>query len=136
MFNLIYFRGNLFIFTAAVDKLLVAGGVTTDGYIKDVEIIDLLNPENMCANLVSLRDSMEKTAAALVSEKPMICGNILLFICTTCNGRGRCKAMILLNSSKIRINITSFHLFHFTPMLFKKSKHIRFIDSADTITPI
>jgi hypothetical protein len=57
-------------------RLLVAGGVTTNGYTKDVEIIDLLNPENLCANLDSLQNSMEKTAAMLVSEKPMICGNV------------------------------------------------------------
>jgi hypothetical protein len=70
-----------FVVTASHNKLFVAGGVTADGYSKDVEIIDLLNPENICDNLESLQDHGEKTASALISEKPTICGNeFLLFI--------------------------------------------------------
>ena len=63
-------------FFTAFDKLLVVGGVTKNGYTKEVEIIDLMNPENVCSNMKSLPESLEKTTTALFEGNPLICGNI------------------------------------------------------------
>lgn len=60
-------------------KLLVAIGVSNDGYAGDTEIIDLYNEENVCSNLKTL-PKLEKSTAALIEGNPFICGILILFL--------------------------------------------------------
>ena len=73
-----FFHQKCFIFFTASDlKLLVGVGVSQNGYIGAVEIIDLQNSTNFCFNLTKLPNLLEKTATLVVSGNPLICGELL-----------------------------------------------------------
>ena len=56
--------------------MLVGVGVSQNGYIGDVEIIDLRNSSNFCFNLTKLPNLLEKTAALVAAGNPLICGEL------------------------------------------------------------
>ncbi len=65
-----------FILTASDLKLLVGVGVSNNGYISDVEIIDFQNSTNFCFNLKEFPNHLEKTSALMVEGTPLICGKL------------------------------------------------------------
>ena len=59
-------------------KLLVAAGVSHDGYTTEVEIIDLVDPKNRCWNFQPFPVETERLIGSVIGPQdldfPILCG--------------------------------------------------------------
>jgi len=69
------YRIKLFQLLSGYTKLLVAGGISVTGTLKDVEIIDLETPLLNCENIAQLPNAVEGAVGGITfNNEPLICG--------------------------------------------------------------